>query len=92
MSTFTSAKGNFRYARLFTKQDTACFQESHALFFDKISGVYRTMVYDNTRVAVKKFIVTHEKEHTEALLRLSIYYGFKFRFCNIRSGNEKGHV
>lgn len=92
LSTFTSAKGNFRYARLFTKQDTACFQESHALFFDKISGVYRTMVYDNTKVAVKKFVGPHEKEPTEALLKLSIYYGFKFRFCNIRSGNEKGHV
>ena len=33
-----------------------------------------------------------EKEPTTALTELSIYYGFKFRFCNICSGNEKGHV
>jgi transcriptional regulator with XRE-family HTH domain len=26
------------------------------------------------------------------LLQLSIYYGFQFRFCNVRSGNEKPHV
>ncbi|GAA0356581.1 Mu transposase domain-containing protein [Bacillus horti] len=49
------------------------------------------MVYDNMRVAVKKFAGTG-KEPTEGLLKLSLYYGFQFRFCNIHSGNEKGHV
>lgn len=92
MAVFTSAKGNFRYSQLFTKQDTACFNESHALFFEKISGVYRTIVYDNMKVVVKKFVGRNEKEPTENLLKLSMYYGFKFRFCNTRAGNEKGHV
>ncbi len=23
---------------------------------------------------------------------MSLYYGFKYRFCNVASGNEKGHV
>ena len=52
MAVFASAKGNFRYSRLFTKQDTACFNEAHALFFERISGVYRTMVYDNMKVVI----------------------------------------
>ncbi len=26
------------------------------------------------------------------MLQMSTYYGFNFRFCNVRSGNEKGHV
>src|SRR5699024_6494642 len=26
------------------------------------------------------------------LLQLSVYYGFGYRFCNVRRGNEKGHV
>lgn len=26
------------------------------------------------------------------MLKLSLYYRFNYRFCNIRSGNEKGHV
>lgn len=42
--------------------------------------------------AVKKFTSLTEKEPTEDLLKLSLYYRFNFRFCNIRSGNEKGHV
>ncbi|MCX8167281.1 MAG: IS21 family transposase [Candidatus Micrarchaeota archaeon] len=92
MAVFTSAKGNYRYARLFAKQDTACFHESHVLFFEHLGKIYRTMVYDNMKVAVKKFVGPTEKEPTDALLKLSMYYGFKFRFCNIRSGNEKGHV
>lgn len=92
LAVFTSARGNYRYARLYARQDTPCFNETHALFFQHINGVYKTMVYDNSRVAVKRFVGINEKEPTEALLKLSIYYGFRFRFCNIYAGNEKGHV
>jgi transposase len=92
MAVFTSAKGNYRYAKLFTKQNSECFQESHALFFEHLGKIYRTIVYDNMKVAVKKFVGSTEKEPTEALLKMSMYYGFNFRFCNVRSGNEKGHV
>ncbi|WP_437177981.1 IS21 family transposase [Heyndrickxia coagulans] len=92
MAVFTSAFGNYRMAYLFTKQKTECFQEAHSLFFKETGGVYQTMVYDNMRVAVKRFVGPTEKEPTEGLLKISIYYGFQFRFCNIRKGNEKGHV
>ena len=92
LAVFTAAKTNNRFAKLYMKQDTAAFQESHAEYFSYCRGVFHTMVYDNMRVAVAKFVGPSEKEPTEALLKLSIYYGFQFRFCNIRSGNEKGHV
>ena len=92
LAIFTSAFGNYRWAKLFPKQDTSCFLEAHAYFFQHIKGVFNTIVYDNTRVAVKKFLGPSEKEPTEALLKLSLYYKFDYRFCNVRSGNEKGHV
>lgn len=92
MAAFTSAYGNYRYARIFPKQKTECFVESHVFFFDHIAGVYRNLVYDNMKVAVRKFVGHTEKEPTEALAKLAMYYGFSFRFCNVRSGNEKGHV
>ena len=92
MAVFTPAYGNFRYARLYLTQDTAAFQESHADFFAYSHGAFQTMVYDNMRVAVRRFVGLTEKEPTTALTELSIYYGFKYRFCNVRSGNEKGHV
>ncbi len=92
MSVFTSAAGNHRYGRLYKKQDTRSFHHAHAKYFENIGGVYQTLVYDNTRVVIKKFVGPNEKEATEGLLKLSSYYNFDFRFCNARKGNEKGHV
>ncbi len=92
MAVFTPAMSNYRYAVLFHRQDTAAFLQAHVLFFEHIGGVFHTMVYDNMRVAIRKFVGPSEKEPTEALLKLSTYYQFHFRFCNVASGNEKGHV
>lgn len=51
------------------------------------------MVYDNMRVAVRHFAgLTEKSPTTTALTELPIYYGFKYRFCNICSSNKKGHV
>ena len=85
-------KGCKKYQLAFENQDTIAFQQSHSLFFEHVKGIYNTMVYDNMRVAVARFVGHNEKEPTKGLLTLSTYYGFNFRFCNIRSGNEKGHV
>lgn len=92
MAIFTPAMSNYRYAVLFHRQDTAAFLQAHVLFFEHIGGIFHTMVYDNMRVAIRKFVGPSEKEPTEALLKLSTYYQFHFRFCNVASGNEKGHV
>lgn len=92
MALFATAYGNYRYARLFTKQKSEFFQEAHAYFFKSIRGNHMTMVYDNMKVAVKSFVGQNERQPTDALLQLSIYYGFQFRFCNVCRGNEKGHV
>ena len=92
LAVFTAAMSNYRWARLFDRQDTASFQQAHAEFFAYIQGVYYEMVYDNTRVVIRRFVGRREKEPTEGLLRLSMYYRFGFRFCNVMRGNEKGHV
>ena len=91
LAVFTSAYSNFRYAYVVKKQDTRAFQYVHAKFFDYISGSYKTMVYDNMKVAVI-FINHKEKKATVGLSSIAIHYGFKFRFANVRKGNEKGHV
>ena len=92
MAVFTSSYGNHRFARLYRTQDTAAFQEAHADYFSFCKGIYKKVVYDNMKVAVRTFVGPSEKEPTDALLELSAYYGFQFRFCNVRRGNEKGHV
>src|SRR6056297_2391504 len=92
MAVFTSAKNNARIAFLYRREDTQAFIDSHVRFFELMNGVFKTMVYDNMKVAVAKFVGLHEKEPTEALKKLSLFYGFNYRFCNIYSGNEKPHV
>lgn len=89
---FTSAYSNYRLAKLFHRQDTLAFSQSHIDFFSHLQGVHKEIVYDNMRVVIRKFTGRTEKEPSEALLELSNYYKFGFRFCNIRKGNEKGHV
>ena len=92
LSLFVSAQGDYRYADLFYNQKTESFLEAHVSFFEHLQGAHNLMVYDNTKVAVKRFVGSCEKEPTEALLKLSLYYGFNFRFCNAYASWEKGHV
>ena len=92
MAAFCTAHGNYRFGHLYANEKTESFLEAHVEFFSNIKGNHRTIVYDNMKTAVKKFVGRYEKEPTEALLKLSIYYGYQYRFCNAYSGNEKGRV
>jgi hypothetical protein len=92
MPVFTTAKGNYRYADLYHNQKTESFLDTHANFFEETGGVHKEILYDNTRVAVARFTGHSQKEPTDELLKLSVYYGFSFRFCNAARANEKGHV
>ena len=92
MSAFTAAKSNYRYADIYHNQKTESFLDTHANFFEEVGGVYSEIVYDNTKVAVARFVGPNERQATKELLKLSIYYGFCFRFANIDRPNEKGHV
>lgn len=91
MAVFTLSHSNGRYAWLFRHQNTLAFMESHRNFFRQVKGVPSIMVYDNMRVAIKEFAGV-EKKPTDALLRMSNFYRYHYRFCNIRAGWEKGHV
>lgn len=91
LAVFTSAYSNYRFARVFSRQDTLAFLEAHTAFFAHTDVVFGQMVYDNMRVAIARFTGI-EKEPTEALLQLRGHYQFTHRFTNFYRGNEKGHV
>lgn len=91
MADFTLSHSNGRYVWLFHHQYQLAFMESHRNFFRQIKGVPYIMVYDNMRVAVNKF-AGKEKKPTDTLLRMSKFYRYHYRFCNVRTGWEKGHV
>jgi transposase len=93
LAVFTLSYSNYRWAFLFERQDTPSFQQAHVLYFIHIGGICGMVVYDNMRVAVAKCTIRQiDKKPTEDLLKLSAYYQFDYRFCNVARGNEKGHV
>lgn len=92
LAVFTSSYSNYRYSTLYSRQDNLAYMESHNEFFRHIGGVFHEMVYDNMKVAIAEFVGRNEKQPTNALTNLSGWYQFRWRFCNVRRGNEKGHV
>lgn len=96
MAVFTLQHSNRRSAWLFPRQDTLALMEAHRNFFMEVTGVPRVMVYDNMKVAVTVRKGGRgrpsSKYPTKTMQRLSLYYGFTERFCNARSGWEKGSV
>ena len=92
MAVFTPAYSNYRWAKLYYTEDTEAFLDAHISFIEYCGGVFHTYVYDNTRVAVKKFVGEAEERATDAMKALAAHYGFRYRFCAVRSGWQKGHV
>jgi hypothetical protein len=92
MAVFTSAYSNYRYAIVLPKEDMASFIKAHVDFFEHTKGVFARMDYDNLATAVKRFRGKSEREMTDDFIKLSTYYQFRPRFCNVAKGNEKGHV
>lgn len=96
MAVFTLLHSNRRSAWLFRTQDTLAFMEAHRNFFREVGGVPSVMVYDNMRIAVTirggGRGRPSTKFPTKTMQRLSLYYGFRERFCNARAGWEKGSV
>jgi len=93
LAVFTCTYSNYRWARLYYRQDMASFLDAHACYFTATRGVPQQVVYDNMRTAVKKFTIRNlDKLPTDDLLKLCTYYAFDYRFCNARRGNEKGKV
>ena len=91
MALFTTGFGFHNYGKLYANKKMTSFLDAHVKAFENFKGVYHEVVYDNLKQAVKRFVGPSEKEATEDLVKLSLYYGFKYRFCNAYRGNEKGY-
>ena len=61
MAIMTTAKGNYRFAYLYQNQKMESFLDSHVRFFNHVGGVHKEIVYDNMKVAVKRFVTRSEK-------------------------------
>jgi transposase len=91
-ATITLPSSGYIYIKHYENQKMETFLDSIISFLEHIGGIPKTMVFDNMRNVVRKFVYRGGKEYTEDLIKLSNYYGFKIITTNPRRGNEKGHV
>lgn len=76
----------------FPRECTETFQEGHCRAFQFFGGVPRRISYDNSRIAVAKFVGRRGATPTDEFLRLESHFLFEHHFCLVRRANEKGHV
>jgi len=76
----------------FPAENTEAFLEGHNQAFAYFGGVPRTMLYDNTRIAVKEIAGDGERRPTEAFSGLQSHYLFEAKFGRPGKGNDKGNV
>ncbi len=76
----------------FPSETTEAFLEGHRQAFEYFGGVPRTILYDNTRIAVAKIAGGGERRPTEAFSALQSHYLFAAKFGRPGKGNDKGNV
>ena len=91
-ATISLPRSNYIFGILYKNENTPVVLDSIIKFFNHCNGVVNEMVFDNMSPVVKRLIINGEKTYTDAILKLSNYYGFKITTCNVAKGNEKGHV
>jgi hypothetical protein len=76
----------------FPAENTEAFLEGHNQAFAYFGGVPRTILYDNTRIAVKEIAGDGERKPTDAFSGLQSHYLFAAKFGRPGKGNDKGNV
>lgn len=80
------------FVQVFPRECTETFQAGHQRAFEFFGGVPRRISYDNSRIAVAKFVGKRGDTTTREFLRLQSHYLFEHHFCLVRRPMEKGHT
>lgn len=80
------------FVMAFPAENTEAFLEGHNHAFAYFGGVPRTILYDNTKIAVKEITGAGERTPTEAFSGLQSQYLFAAKFGRPGKGNDKGNV
>jgi len=79
------------YARFTLDQTLETFLAGHAMAFETLGGVPRTILYDNLKSVVLERVGDHVRFHPQ-LLECAGHYHFAPKPCAPYRGNEKGKV
>ncbi len=73
-------------------ETSEAFCEGHNAGFEFFGGVPRSILYDNTKLAVARILGDGTRRHTKVFSELQSHYLFADRFGRPGKGNDKGKV
>ena len=73
-------------------ETTEAFCDGHVRAFAFFGGVPKSIVYDNTKIAVARILGDGKRQRTRAFNELQSHYLFEDRFGRPGKGNDKGKV
>jgi transposase len=80
------------FVKAYPAETTEAFLDGHVAALAFFGGVPRSILYDNTKLAVARILPDGTRERTAAFTRLVSHYAFKDRFGRPGKGNDKGKV
>ena len=78
------------FVKAYPAERTEAFLDGHNAAFAFLGGVPRSILYDNTRLAVARILGGGERQRTRAFAELQSHYLFLDRFGRPGRGNDKG--
>ena len=80
------------FVKAYPRETTEAFLDGHVSAFAFLGGVPRSILYDNTTLAVARILGDGERVRTRAFTHLQSHYLFRDRFGRPGKGNDKGKV
>jgi transposase len=80
------------FVMAFPAETTEAFLEGHNHAFRYFGGVPRTILYDNTKLAVARILGDGTRRKTQAFSELQSHYLFEDKFGRPAKGNDKGKL
>jgi transposase len=80
------------FVKAYPAERTEAFLDGHVSAFAFFGGVPRSILYDNTKLAVARILGDGTRERSHAFAELQSHYLFRDRFGRPGKGNDKGNV
>lgn len=80
------------FVKAYPRETTEAFLDGHVSALAFFGGVPRSILYDNTTLAVARILGDGERQRTYAFSHLQSHYLFRDRFGRPGKGNDKGKV
>ena len=80
------------FVMAYPAETTEAFCDGHEKAFAFFGGVPRSILYDNTKIAVARILGDGERQRTQVFGELQSHYLFEDRFGRPGKGNDKGKV